>query len=162
MGRWTSFTISRRRAGRFVPTVVDSFSRYSSVIDPRFCYREEGVVSALEGACATIGYPKLIKVDQGSELVSRDLDLWLLILQNQDGAAFQPATVKRPENSNFRWSKDGKRFNLKSDRTHSRRENGEQVIADLFHQPPRDRTEEVLPEKQLQKLFRWNRRSVGM
>jgi putative transposase len=30
----------------------------------------------LEGACAATGYPKTIRVDQGSEFVSRNLDLW--------------------------------------------------------------------------------------
>lgn len=30
----------------------------------------------LDEACATMGYPKAIRVDHGSELVSRDLDLW--------------------------------------------------------------------------------------
>jgi len=59
-----------------VLTVVDTFSRFSPVIDPRFSYRAEDVVTALEGACASTGYPKTIRVDQGSEFVSRDLDLW--------------------------------------------------------------------------------------
>jgi putative transposase len=59
-----------------VLTVVDTFSRFSPVIDPRFSYRAEDVVATLERACATMGYPKTIRVDQGTEFVSRDLDLW--------------------------------------------------------------------------------------
>ena len=59
-----------------VLTVVDTFSRYSPVLDPRFSYRGEDVVEALEKVCAEVGYPKTIRVDQGTEFVSRDLDLW--------------------------------------------------------------------------------------
>jgi putative transposase len=59
-----------------VLTVVDIFSRFSPVIDPRFSYRTEDVVHTLQKVCAKIGYPKTICVDQGSEFVSRDLDLW--------------------------------------------------------------------------------------
>jgi len=59
-----------------VLTVVDTFSRYAPVIDPRFSYRAEDVVATLEQACAALGYPKTIRVDQGTEFVSRDLDLW--------------------------------------------------------------------------------------
>lgn len=57
-------------------TVVDTFYRFSPVIDPKFSYRAEDVVATLEQVCAQIGYPKTIRVDQGSEFVSRDLDLW--------------------------------------------------------------------------------------
>lgn len=57
-------------------TVVDTFSRFSPAIDPRFSYRGEDVVQALERICCEIGYPKAIRVDQGSEFISRDLDLW--------------------------------------------------------------------------------------
>jgi putative transposase len=57
-------------------TVVDIFSRYSPVIEPRLSYRGEDVVQVLERTCAEIGYPRTIRVDQGSEFVSRDLDLW--------------------------------------------------------------------------------------
>ena len=32
-------------------TVVDTFSRFSPIIDPRFSYRAEDVVATLEGAC---------------------------------------------------------------------------------------------------------------
>ena len=59
-----------------VLTVVDTFSRFSPAIDPRFSYRAEDVVATLERVCAATGYPKTIRVDLGSEFVSRDLDLW--------------------------------------------------------------------------------------
>jgi putative transposase len=59
-----------------VLTVVDIFSKFCPVIDPRFSYRAEDVVMTLEKVCGEIGYPRTIRVDQGSEFVSRDLDLW--------------------------------------------------------------------------------------
>jgi putative transposase len=57
-------------------TVVDTFSRFSPIVDPRFSYRAENVVQSLEHTCSQVGYPKTIRVHQGSEFVSRDLDLW--------------------------------------------------------------------------------------
>ena len=59
-----------------VLTVVDTFSRYVPVLDPRFSYRAEGIVRTPEQVCPKIGYPKTVRVDQGSEFISRDLDLW--------------------------------------------------------------------------------------
>ena len=59
-----------------VLTIVDVFSRFAPVLDPRFSYRGEDVVATLDRVCAQIGTPKTIRVDQGSEFVSRDLDLW--------------------------------------------------------------------------------------
>ncbi len=59
-----------------VLTVVDVFSKFSPAIDPRFSYRGEDVVQTLERVCAKTGYPRTIRVDQGSEFISRDLDLW--------------------------------------------------------------------------------------
>jgi len=59
-----------------VLTVVDPFSLYVPVLDLRFSYRAEDVVRALEQVCPKMGYPKTIRVDQGCEFVSRDLDLW--------------------------------------------------------------------------------------
>ena len=59
-----------------VLTVVDIFSKFSPVVDPRFNYRGEDVVQTLERVCKKTGYPKTIRVDQGSEFISRDLDLW--------------------------------------------------------------------------------------
>ena len=57
-------------------TIVDTFSRFSPAVDPRFSYRGEDVVVALEQVCKQVGYPQSIRVDQGSEFISRDLDLW--------------------------------------------------------------------------------------
>jgi putative transposase len=45
-----------------VLTVVDTFSRFSPVIDPRFSYRAEDVVATLERVCVATGYPKTIIV----------------------------------------------------------------------------------------------------
>ncbi len=56
-------------------TVEDIFSRYCPVIDPRFSYRGEDVVATLDRVCRDIGYPKTIRVDNGSEFISRDMDL---------------------------------------------------------------------------------------
>ena len=59
-----------------VLTVVDTFSRFSPTVDPRFSYRGEDVVQTLERVCRSVGYPKTTRVDRGSEFISRDLDLW--------------------------------------------------------------------------------------
>ncbi len=57
-----------------VLTVVDTYSRMSPVIDPRFRYRGEDVVQTLDRVCPRIGYPKTIRVDNGSEFISHDMD----------------------------------------------------------------------------------------
>ena len=57
-------------------TVVDTFSRFVPVLGARFCYRGEDLVRTLEQVCGSMGYPQAIRVDQGSEFISRDLDLW--------------------------------------------------------------------------------------
>ncbi|SSC70766.1 unnamed protein product [Ciceribacter sp. T2.26MG-112.2] len=57
-------------------TIIDTHSRFAPATDPRFSYRGEDVVHTLERVCRQVGYPKVIRVDNGSEFISRDLDLW--------------------------------------------------------------------------------------
>ena len=52
-------------------TVVDTLSRFSPVIDPRFSYCGGGVVEALDNVCKAIVYPETIRVGQNSEFISR-------------------------------------------------------------------------------------------
>ena len=59
-----------------VLTIVDIFSRFSPALEPRFTFRGADVVEMLEGVCKKVGFPAAIRVDQGTEFVSRDLDLW--------------------------------------------------------------------------------------
>lgn len=57
-------------------TIVDTHSRFCPATDPRLTYREEDVLQTLEKAGGQIGHPKTIRVENGSEFISRDLDLW--------------------------------------------------------------------------------------
>jgi len=50
--------------------------QWVSILDVRFNYSGEDVVKSLDLACAQIGYPKTICVDNEPEFISRDLDLW--------------------------------------------------------------------------------------
>jgi len=59
-----------------VLTIVDIFSRFSPALEPRLTFRGTDVVAILERVCNEVGFPATIRVDQGSEFVSRDLDLW--------------------------------------------------------------------------------------
>jgi transposase InsO family protein len=56
--------------------IVDTHSRVYPAADPRFTCRGEDVVRTLEQVCAQVGYPRTIRVDNGSKFISRDLDLW--------------------------------------------------------------------------------------
>jgi putative transposase len=59
-----------------VLTIVDTFSRFSPAIEARFNFRGTDVVEVLEQIGRAYGLPKAIRVDRGTECVSRDLDLW--------------------------------------------------------------------------------------
>jgi putative transposase len=59
-----------------VLTIVDTFTRLSPAIDARQNYRGCDVVETLERVACELGYPKTIRVDNGPEFISKDLDLW--------------------------------------------------------------------------------------
>lgn len=59
-----------------VLTIVDTFSRFSPAVEPRFSFRGADVVKTSERVGREHGFPKMIRVDQGTEFVSKDLDLW--------------------------------------------------------------------------------------
>jgi hypothetical protein len=42
----------------------------------QFLARAADVAAVLEGGCTAIGYPHIIRLDQGSEFISREPDLW--------------------------------------------------------------------------------------
>ena len=57
-------------------TIDDAFSKVSPAID--FCQSYQGcdVVDTLEPVRTIHSLPKSIRVDNGPELISKDLDLW--------------------------------------------------------------------------------------
>ncbi len=84
--------------------IVDTFSRFSPAVDPRFSYRGEDVVLTLERVCKAVGYPAAIRVDQGSEFISRDLDLWAY----QKGVVLDFSRPGKPTDNSFIESFNGK------------------------------------------------------
>ncbi len=59
-----------------VLTIVDIFSKVSPAIGVGFSYKGCDVVDTLDQAVEEHGCPKRIRLDNGPEFVSRDLDLW--------------------------------------------------------------------------------------
>ena len=77
--RWSlDFVMDTLVSGRRfrILTIVDTFSRFSPALEPRFTFRGADVVEVLERVGRQVGFPATIRVDQGTEFVSRDLDLW--------------------------------------------------------------------------------------
>ena len=57
-------------------TVVDAYSRLCPVIGVGFNYKATDVVETLDRALRAYGCPKTIRVDNGPEFISKELDLW--------------------------------------------------------------------------------------
>lgn len=58
-----------------VLTIVDIFSRFSMGLQRRFTFRRSDAVTILERVCTEVRCLVTIRVDQGNEFVSPDLDL---------------------------------------------------------------------------------------
>jgi len=87
-----------------VLTIVDTFSRFSPAIEPRFTFRGADVVEVLERVGREVGFPAAVQVDQGSEFVSRDLDLWAY----QRGVTLDFSRPGKPTDNAFIESFNGK------------------------------------------------------
>lgn len=64
-------------------TIVDACSRICPFIGVNFHYKAVDVVEALDQATKRYGYPRTIRVDNGPEFVSKELDLWAYTHQVQ-------------------------------------------------------------------------------
>jgi putative transposase len=87
-----------------VLTIVDTFSRFSPAVEPRFNFRGADVVAVLERVGREVGFPAAIRVDQGTEFVSRDLDLWAY----QRGVTLDFSRPGKPTDNAFIESFNGK------------------------------------------------------
>src|SRR5690606_30265669 len=74
------------------------------VVDSRFNYKGEDVVQTLERTCRTVGYLQSIRVDNGSEFISRDLDLRAY----QKGVVLDFSRPGKPTDNSFIESFNGK------------------------------------------------------
>jgi putative transposase len=73
-----------------VLTIVDTFSRLSPAIDVRQSYRGSDVVKTLERVIREIGCAKTIRLDNGLEFVSRELDLGAFMRRSTSAGPGKP------------------------------------------------------------------------
>jgi putative transposase len=57
-------------------TIVDTFTRLAPAIEVRQSYKGCDVVETLERVTGQLGCPKVIRLDNGPEFISKELDLW--------------------------------------------------------------------------------------
>jgi putative transposase len=59
-----------------VLSIIDNFTLVWPALDVRTSYRGADVVATLDHIAAAYGPPKRIRLDNGPEFISKDLDLW--------------------------------------------------------------------------------------
>lgn len=74
------------------------------VVGARFSYKGEDVVQTLERTCRQVGYPAVIRVDNGSEFISSDLDMWAY----HKGVVLDFSRPGKPTDNSFIESFNGK------------------------------------------------------
>ena len=57
-------------------TIIDTFTRLSPAIEVRQNFRGRDVVNTLERVSRALGCPQTIRLDNGPEFISKELDLW--------------------------------------------------------------------------------------
>jgi putative transposase len=85
-------------------TIVDVFSKLSPAIDVRFRYTGADVVATLEQVAGVYGVPRTIRLDNGPEFVSRDLDLWAY----RKGVVLDFSRLGKPTDNSFVEAFNGK------------------------------------------------------
>ncbi len=85
-------------------TIVDTYSKVSPAIDVRPRYTGADVVRTLEHVTQTYGRPGSIRVDQGPEFISKDLDLWAYL----NGVALGFSRPGKPTDNAFAEAFNGK------------------------------------------------------
>ena len=99
-----------------VLSIVDNFTRVSPAIDVRLSYRGADVVATLERIASAYGRPKRIRVDNGPEFISKELDLWAWLHgvaldfsrpgKPTDNACTMPSTLRMPLSFNSRFREE--------------------------------------------------------
>jgi putative transposase len=84
--------------------IVDTFTRFSPALEPRFWVKAADVVDVLERVGRQVGLPRIIRVDQGPEFVSPDLDLQA----HQRGVTLDISPPGKPRDNAFIESLNGK------------------------------------------------------
>jgi putative transposase len=87
-----------------VLTIIDTFTRLSPAIEVRQSFRGSDVVETLERASQDIGCPKTIRLDNGPEFISKELDLWAFLR----GVTLDFSRPGKPTDNAFIESMNGK------------------------------------------------------
>jgi putative transposase len=64
------------------PSIVDNFTRESLCTKVDFRFKGIDVANALEEVVAMYGDPEIIKVDNGPEFISKEVDLWAYSMES--------------------------------------------------------------------------------
>jgi putative transposase len=87
-----------------VLTVIDTFTRLSPAIAVRQSFRGIDVVATLERVTHELGHPETIRLDNGPEFISKELDLWAFV----HGVTLDFSRPGKPTDNAFIESLNGK------------------------------------------------------